>query len=228
MIMKRLNFPYFLIFLISSISTIAYAYDGQVKDSNNINFKDVTVKQLCVANWDTDGDGELSYEEAAAIKNLKDVFYSNKEISTFDELCFFTSLTNIPEEAFKGCRNLSSIQIPEGVTTIGESAFSCCTNLSSISIPNSVINIDSWAFSQTAWLDNKGDGIVYAGLVAYDYKGDMPENTSITIKEGTIGIASLAFYGKSEITSVNIPMSITNIGQGAFHGCSNLSTVNVN
>lgn len=228
MIMKRLNFLYFLIFLISSISTIAYAYDGQVKDSNNINFKDATVKQLCVANWDTDGDGELSYEEAAAIKNLKDVFYSNKEISTFDELCFFTSLTNIPEEAFKGCRNLSSIQIPEGVTTIGESAFSCCTNLSSISIPNSVINIDSWAFSQTAWLDNKGDGIVYAGLVAYDYKGDMPENTTITIKEGTIGIASLAFYGKSEITSVNIPMSITNIGQGAFHGCSNLSTVNLN
>lgn len=228
MIMKRLFSLFLLFFLISSISTIAYAYDGQVKDSNNIKFKDAAVKQLCVANWDTDGDGELSYDEAAAIKKLNDVFYSNNEISTFDELCFFTGLTNIPEEAFKDCRNLSSIHIPEGVTTIGESAFSWCTNLSSISIPNSVINIDSWAFSNTAWLDNKGDGIVYAGLVAYDYKGDMPDNTSISIKEGTIGIASLAFYGKSEITSVNIPMSITTIGKGAFHGCSNLTTVNLN
>ena len=33
----------------------------------DIEFADAGVKALCVANWDTSGDGELSEEEAAAV-----------------------------------------------------------------------------------------------------------------------------------------------------------------
>ena len=33
----------------------------------DITFVDAGVKALCVANWDTSGDGELSEEEAAAV-----------------------------------------------------------------------------------------------------------------------------------------------------------------
>ena len=40
--------------------------------SNMITFADPAVKALCVAHWDTDGDGELSYEEAALVTDLKD------------------------------------------------------------------------------------------------------------------------------------------------------------
>ena len=32
-----------------------------------IQFADAAVKSLCVSAWDTDGDGELSYAEAAAV-----------------------------------------------------------------------------------------------------------------------------------------------------------------
>jgi len=35
--------------------------------AGNITFADSNVKTLCVANWDTSGDGELSEEEAAAV-----------------------------------------------------------------------------------------------------------------------------------------------------------------
>ena len=34
--------------------------------AQNISFADPNVKAICVANWDTDGDGELNEAEAAA------------------------------------------------------------------------------------------------------------------------------------------------------------------
>ena len=41
---------------------------------DNITFADEEVKAICVKNWDTNGDGELSKTEAAAVKNLGTLF----------------------------------------------------------------------------------------------------------------------------------------------------------
>jgi hypothetical protein len=99
----------------------------------NISFADVTVKSLCVANWDTNGDGEISYTEAAAVKYLGIVF-QYKAITSFNELQYFTGLASIWEEAFYSCTNLSSIAIPSTITYIDDFAFYNCTNLSLINI----------------------------------------------------------------------------------------------
>lgn len=53
----------------------------------------------------------------------------------------------------------------------------------------------------------------------------MPENTSITIKDGTLCIADFAFYGCSGLTSITLPDSLTSIGSYAFCG---LKTVIIN
>ncbi len=45
--------------------------------AQNIEFADANVKAICVANWDTYGDGELSYAEAAMVTNLGTVFRYN-------------------------------------------------------------------------------------------------------------------------------------------------------
>ncbi len=99
------------------------------------------------------------------------------------------SVTSISDYAFYECRGLTSVTIPSSVTTIGYGAFSGCRGLTSVTIPSSVTIIGGGAFYGTAWFDNQPDGIVYAGLVAYRYKGTMPNNTSITIEDGTLGIA---------------------------------------
>ena len=49
--------------------------------------------------------------------------------------------------AFRECNNLTSINIPDGVTKIGTDAFRDCTSLTSITIPNSVTEIASNAFN---------------------------------------------------------------------------------
>lgn len=56
------------------------------------------------------------------------------------------SVTNIGENAFFYCTNLTSVTIPDGVTSIGEDAFNYCSGLTSVTIPDSVTSIGKDAF----------------------------------------------------------------------------------
>lgn len=139
--------------------------------------------------------------------------------------CYALSSITIPEsvtaigyEAFSRCHSLITVVIPNSVNSIGYKAFYDCPALSTITISNSVTDIDGTAFEGTAWLNNQPDGLVYAGKVSYKYKGTMPENTEIEIKEGTLSIASHAFENCSGLTSVIFPEGITKIGYEAFKG----------
>ena len=152
------------------------------------------------------------------------LFLNGKEIK---DLVIPEDVTSISNNVFYGCSGLISVTIPNSVTSIGNYAFSGCSGLYSITIPNSVTSIGSDAFSNTGWYNNQPDGLVYAGKVAYKYKGTMPDNSSITIQDGTVGIAGSAFFFCSGMVSVTIPNSVTSIGGGAFWGCSGLTSVNL-
>lgn len=115
----------------------------QEKGSILITFKDQAAKDICVKQWDSNRDGELSEKEASSVKNLQGDF---SEVSSFDELKYFTSLKTIPDNFFNGLKGLVSISFPEGLETIGNSAFINCTGLSRLIIPNSVKSIGNGAF----------------------------------------------------------------------------------
>ena len=135
------------------------------------------------------------------------------------------TVTTIGGYAFEGCTGLTSIVIPNSVTTIGERAFFGCTNLASITLPSSLTSIGYWAFESTPWLNNQPNGVVYAGLVAYTYKGSSPQE--ITLKDGTKGIADEAFAAMSNLRSVTVPNSVEVIGIAAFSNCSSLEDITI-
>lgn len=128
--------------------------------------------------------------------------------------------------AFTDCLT-SKVTFGSNVTSIGDYAFYNCKNLESLIIPESVIEIGRDAFAGTKWYKNIEDGVVYINSVLYDYKGTMPENTAITVKEGTTTINNSVFSGKKTLTAITLPGSITKIGESAFKGCSNLTSFDI-
>ena len=109
-------------------------------DPNVIMFADVNVRKICIDQYDSDDDGELSYTEAAAVNSLTG-FGGKTSIIKFNELRYFTGLTELSERVFVGCSNLSSITLPNSITSIGDYAFGGCVSLTSIVIPSSVTSI---------------------------------------------------------------------------------------
>ena len=128
--------------------------------------------------------------------------------------------------AFTDCLT-SKVTFGSNVTSIGDYAFYNCKNLESLIIPESVIEIGRDAFAGTKWYKNIEDGVVYINNVLYDYKGTMPENTIIAVKEGTATITNSVFSSKKTLTAITLPGSITKIGEKAFKGCSNLTSFDI-
>ena len=87
-------------------------------------------------------DGEwqkpvLLVENGVAVKYLD----KNATSGTIPE-----GVTEIGEDAFSGCKSLSSVVIPSSVTKIGRGAFEDCKSLASVVIPSSVTEIGKLAF----------------------------------------------------------------------------------
>ena len=137
------------------------------------------------------------------------------------------SVTSIGDEAFYYCTALTSVTIGNSVTSIGYGAFEFCSALASVTIPDSVTSIGGSAFYRTAYYNdsNNWDGqLLYIGSWLIETKNEIE---SADIKQGTTGIAQLAFYNCSVLTSVTIPDSVTSIGYSAFYKCSALTSVTI-
>ena len=126
--------------------------------------------------------------------------YSIAEDGTFIEGDDY-QITRIGEDAFRGCTNLTSVVLSNGITSIESSAFRECSSLLSIVIPNSVTSIGSSAF----W-----------GCTSLN---------SIVIPDNVTSINSSTFRLCDSLTSITIPSAITAIGMYAFYDCGNLKTV---
>ena len=145
------------------------------------------------------------------------------------DVIFGDTVESVPDFAFcatDDCENtldinenIKSVTFGSRVRSIGKYAFYGCAGLTDVTIPDSVESIGSSAFAGTAWLDAQPYGDVYAGKVYYTYKGTVPENTSVVIKDGTKGIAGSAFENQHGLKRVSIPDSVTNIGDCAFYSC---------
>ena len=176
-----------------------YEGDGSRPD-DAIAFEDPVVESICTSNWDLNHDGFLSITEAGLVTELGNPFADrSSQITSFNELQYFTNLKSISQNAFSGCRNLKTLTIPENVSSIGAKAFYYCERLSSIVIPSGVTSIGSYAFQGCKCLN------------------------SVTIPNGVTSIGDYAFEDCSSLNSVTIPASVTSIGNLAFHYYTDLT-----
>lgn len=206
------------------------AYTGKVTDENKITW-----------NYTLENDEiiEIKYESGEIQENLYIPSYLNGYPLTKIQADAFESNMNlknviIPKTvkeigywAFSSCENLVGIKIDEdsALTKIGKQAFYGCSNLDNITIPDTVIEIGFGAFDRTIWYDKKPYGELYINNVLYSYKGEMPENTNIVIKEGTISIVARCFDNKKNLVNIEIPDTVVYIGDYAFDDCTGLTSI---
>ena len=227
-------------------TVITISKTGQSVDPNIIQFADENVKKLCVGMWDTNGDLELSYDEAATVTSLGTTFTGNSEIQIFNELKHFTGLT-VLDDAFSGCSNLWKVTIPVNVESMTFNNFKGCVSLKTITFEKG-----SKLKAFTGGHDNN-----------YKILGAFLDCKSLTTIEIPASVESLgtAFKGSSlrtitfekgsklksitggyqnkdnysgalsdckALTFIEIPASVETIEIAAFKGCSSVSMISEN
>lgn len=133
--------------------------------------------------------------------------------------------TVLDPDLFKDRKELTGLILPDGLTTIYGDAFTGCENLEMIRIPDSIATVGHNAFEETPWFAQQPDGLLYIGSTAYCYKGDMPEQTEITLREGTLSVAPYAFVKCENLVSITFPEGLQDIGRYAFYACRNLTEI---
>lgn len=101
-------------------------------------------------------------------------------------------------------RDITSIEIPSGVTTIGNCAFYECSSITSVEIPSSVASIGNNAFYNCR------------GLKYINSNVELVANLSSPLTS----IGSNAFYGVSFIQKIILPSTMTSIGAQALRMAS--------
>ena len=172
------------------------------KPDDLIEFEDPAVKAICVAHMDSNGDGEISRQEAAAVTTLSDYFKGNTDITSFNELQHFTGMKTLTAEAFRDATNLKSVVLPQSMYNIANNVFYGCHSLEHVVLPDSAIIINSNAFYQTA-----------IQSITLPQKGNL-----------VLGYNAL---GASKLRSVYIPANVTHIYDYFLRDCSDLISIAV-
>lgn len=225
-----------------------------------IDFKDQLVHDICVRDlsglgidsWDANGNGELEYSEAAAVTHIPSNLFFYKDITSFDELQYFTSLESIGSEAFMGCTNLTSITFPEGnAISVAPYAFYGCSKI----VNNQNLTLNGPYVGDLAFCESGFSGTITLSDDIGSIEECAFENCPVAVlnipqnvyrigprafynsgMRGVITIPNYAVVGAeafafTNITGVNIPASSSygaaNLPNSLFLGCGNLTEVEI-
>ena len=120
------------------------------------------------------------------------------------------TVIEIGYQAFRNCRNLTSVTIPKGVLHMDYYPFDGCTNLR-------VLNYNAESYSS---------GFYFYDDLDYYFFRHCPIN-EINIGEDVRSIPPYFAYNLDSLTSITIPNSVTGIGQRAFYNCSSLTSMTI-
>lgn len=166
-----------------------------------------------------------------------------KPISTTITSCEIHPNTKvIADYAFYGCKSLTSVTIPYGITNISEGAFYECEYLTSVSLPDGLKSISYLAFNSCTRLESitipdtvtiiEG-GAVYLSYCDIYFSGTLKSYFNFT----KIHLADYnniyildennEWFGLRELNDIVIPDGVTTIGEGAFGWFSSLKSVTI-
>lgn len=149
--------------------------------------------------FETTGEHIVKYTLADPTDVRDNAFYACTNIT---DAVVPDSVTRIGNSSFNGS-GLESVILPKNLTSIIEGAFSNCHNLKRVIIPDSVTTLGNLAFSGCSSLE------------------------MVVIGNGVTELPTSLFSNCSSLVSVNIPNSVTRISSFVFNECNALSTITI-
>ena len=143
-----------------------------------------------------------------------------------------SELTDIGKNAFKGCKNLTSIVLPAGVTTVGDGAFADCSNLTSVTFEENcqITNLGSECFTNTAIVEfTVPKTLQVLGPMAFSNVSTL-ETIRLEDESELKGFFLKVFYNCINLTKVDFGKAsgkFRNIANSAFENCSKLETIDI-
>ena len=199
--------------------------EGGEPVTGNIVFADPAAKYACVAKFDTDGDGEVSIEEAEAATTFNGLFNDWKGVVSFDEIRYFKNVHSL-SGVFNGCNKLVSLTVPENITDLGTDAFSGCSSLTSVVLPSEITRIGKNSFKDCSQLQSISIPSKVTSIESYAFC-NCHQLASIDLPSGLTSISDYSFQSCSSLTSIDLPSTITTIKSYAFSRCSSLKQISI-
>ncbi len=136
------------------------------------------------------------------------LYLNGEEVS--GEVVIPDGATKIPDCAFYGCSNITSIVLPDSVKSIGASTFSYCTSLTSVTLGDGVTSIDDYAFRDCTLLESitLPVSLTSIGYSAFPYeintvyyRGSENDKTKINIGSSNWDLINATWYYNSCVNS---------------------------
>lgn len=208
-----------------------------------IEFEDPYVEIVLVDAFDTDGDGKLSYAEAAllSIVDAEKIDFSGLDVKCFEELRFFSEFWFLQFPSF-AVSKIERISFPYKLSGLGDGLFENCTELEEIEL--NCISVGNHTFRGCTGLKNiraevsganAFEGCTALENVEQQFAGvsDQAFLNCTSLKsfefrikfmtESRIGYE--AFRGCRSLPEISIPDVVAAIGDRAFYDCSSLEAV---
>lgn len=182
--------------------------------------------------WPTNSLKSIQYGNFIGCSSLKtttiptsiETFKGGLEFSGIESFEWPADYDKIPSDFFYACKNLTSVNIPEGVIEIESSAFGEC-DLTSLTLPSTLTKIGSRAFILNQNLTSvtfNGNSLKSIGRGAFYYCDKLQ---SITLPESLETIGSYAFESCHALESLIIPASVNTIELKTLSCCWGLSSI---
>ena len=184
----------------------------------------VTCEYTYVSSYDNQGNPIYATRNLTAPVTVVSK-YAFRNCRSLTSVIIPNSVTEIGKEAFRGCSGMTSLSLGNSVTTIGDGAFSGCA-FASVNLPNSITSIPKSCFSSCFNLTNITipNSVTEIGAWAFGWCRNLP---NVTIPNSVIAIGDSTFYESTGLVNVMIGNSVTAIPRNCFYGCSSLANVTI-
>lgn len=174
-----------------------------------------------------------THEGGSAVRILKAAV--PKETVVIPAFIENTPVVEIGRAAFRKCKKLVHVTLPDSIRVIGEFAFSDCVNLQSVNLPDRLEEIAAHAFSFCKKLTDV-QFPAHLKIIRADAFNSCRSLKKITLPNGLLELGTIdktrnytsfggAFENCTALTEIVVPESVVVMGRKTVKGCTNLVSI---